>query len=244
MKVLEMRYEGKAKKVFRTTEPETYLIEYKDDATAFNGAKKGKIAHKGAWNNQITTLLFQKLAGAGIPSHFIRQLDETHMLVKQVEIIPLEVIVRNIASGSMAKRYALTEGMIFNQPVLEFSYKNDALGDPMINTSQALAIGLAKEEEVGEIEAQALAVNRVLKDIFAQAGLDLVDFKLEFGRTADGKILLADEISPDTCRLWDKESGKRLDKDRFRQDLGDVEAAYAEVYDRLKSSTLDMTSGD
>lgn len=234
MDVLEQLYEGKAKKVFKTSETDTYLIEYKDDATALNGAKKGQIENKGALNNRITALIFQWLEQAGISSHFVQLTDDTHMLVKKVEIVPLEVIVRNISAGSFAKRFGVDEGSIFTEPVLEFSYKNDALGDPMINTSQALAIGLATEDEIKEIRSQALAVNQALRVLFEKVDLLLVDFKLEFGRSSDGTILLADEISPDTCRLWDKGSLKRLDKDRFRQDLGGVAEAYQEVYERLQ----------
>ena len=233
MQKLEQLYEGKAKKVFATDDPELLIVDYKDDATAFNGIKKGSIAGKGIINNQMSNRLMQRLEREGIPTHFVRELSERETLVKRVQIVPLEVIVRNLAAGSFSKRYGVPEGQPFDRPTIEFSYKNDELGDPLINTSHLLAIHLATEEEVETIKRYAFRVNEVLRAFWAQCGVTLVDFKLEFGRLADGTIILADEISPDTCRLWDSATGKKLDKDRFRRDLGGVEDAYAEVMRRL-----------
>ena len=226
-------YEGKAKKVFQTDDPELLIVSYKDDATAFNGLKKGTIAGKGVINNQMSNLLMQKLEKAGIPTHFVEELSERETLVKKVSIVPLEVIVRNIAAGSFSKRYGVEEGVVFDAPTVEFSYKNDDLGDPLLNTYHALALKLATPEEIATIERYALAVNEELKAFWKSCGVTLVDFKLEFGRLSDGTIVLADEISPDTCRLWDSATGEKLDKDRFRRDLGGVEDAYIEVMKRL-----------
>ena len=233
MNKTEQIYEGKAKKVFRTDDPELYIVDYKDDATAFNGLKKGTIAGKGVINNQMTNHLMQRLEKAGIPTHFVRELSERETLVKKVSIVPLEVIIRNISAGSFAKRYGVEEGIVFDQPTIEFSYKNDDLGDPLINSYHALALKLATEEEIATIKKYAFAVNDILKAFWAECGVTLVDFKLEFGRLSDGTIVLADEISPDTCRLWDSKTHEKLDKDRFRRDLGGVEGAYAEVMKRL-----------
>lgn len=233
MEKREQLYEGKAKKVYRTSEDGLYLVSYKDDATAFNGKKKGSIKDKGIVNNTITNYLMQQLEAQGIPTHFVRQVSERETLVRQVTIIPLEVVVRNVAAGSLAKRLGVAEGTTLRRPVIEYCYKNDALGDPMVNDSHILAMGWATETELAQIAAYAQKINQVLKDRFQAARLDLIDFKLEFGKTPDGKLILADEISPDTCRLWDSQSGKKLDKDRFRRDLGDVEDAYWEVMERL-----------
>ena len=234
MEKLNQLYEGKAKRVYATEDPELLIVSYKDDATAFNGLKKGTIAGKGVINNQMSNRLMARLAQAGVPNHFVRELNERETLVRRVDIVPLEVIVRNIAAGSFSKRYGVEEGVVFAQPTVEFSYKNDALGDPLLNTDHALAIGLATTEEIAAIRRYALAVNDFLRAFWAQAGVTLVDFKLEFGRVKDGAIILADEISPDTCRLWDTATGEKLDKDRFRRDLGGVEEAYQEIMRRLE----------
>ncbi len=226
-------YEGKAKKVFATSNPEQVIVSYKDDATAFNGTKKGAIAGKGSINNTMTNLLMAMLEEHGVATHFIEELSDRETLVKKVAIIPLEVIVRNLSAGSFAKRYGVAEGIVFSAPTVEFSYKNDDLGDPLLNTHHALALGLATRKEIDQIEDLALTVNKLLKEFFAKRNVTLVDFKLEFGRTADGKIVLADEISPDTCRFWDSTTGEKLDKDRFRRDLGGVEEAYREMQRRL-----------
>ena len=233
MQKLEQIYEGKAKKVYKTDDPERYIVDYKDDATAFNGLKKGTIAGKGIINNQMSNRLMQMIEQKGVPTHFVRELSERETLVKKVSIVPLEVIVRNIAAGSFSKRYGVDEGMVFEEPVIEFSYKNDALGDPLLNTDHALALKVATRAEIDTIKSYALKVNSILKAFWAECGVTLVDFKLEFGKTADGSIILADEISPDTCRLWDSATGEKLDKDRFRRDLGGVEEAYAEIMKRL-----------
>ena len=233
MQKLEQVYEGKAKKVFRTDDPELYIVDYKDDATAFNGLKKGTIAGKGVINNQMTNHLMRRMERAGVPTHFVKELSERETLVKKVSIVPLEVIIRNISAGSFAKRYGVEEGIVFDRPTIEFSYKNDDLGDPLINSYHALALKLATEEEIATIKKYAFAVNDILKAFWAECGVTLVDFKLEFGRLSDGTIVLADEISPDTCRLWDSKTHEKLDKDRFRRDLGGVEGAYAEVMKRL-----------
>ena len=233
MQKLEQLYEGKAKKVFRTDDPELYIVDYKDDATAFNGLKKGTIAGKGVINNQMTNHLMRRIEKAGIPTHFVQELSERETLVKKVSIVPLEVIIRNISAGSFAKRYGVEEGIVFDAPTIEFSYKNDDLGDPLINSYHALALGLATAEEIETIKAMAFRVNDVLKAFFKGVQVDLVDFKLEFGRLADGTIVLADEISPDTCRFWDSITHEKLDKDRFRRDLGNVEGAYAEMMRRI-----------
>lgn len=229
----ELLYEGKAKKVYATDDPELLIVSYKDDATAFNGLKKGTIVGKGVINNRMSDLLMARLEREGIPTHLVRELNDRDTLVKRVAIVPLEVIVRNIAAGSFSKRYGVAEGAVFYRPTLEFSYKNDELGDPLLNDDHVLALGLASPEEVAVIRRYALEVNRLLREIWKQCGVTLVDFKLEFGRLPDGAIILADEISPDTCRLWDSQTGDKLDKDRFRRDLGGVEAAYRQVMDRL-----------
>ena len=230
----EMIYEGKAKKVWSTEDPEQLIVSYKDDATAFNGLKKGTIKGKGVINNQMSNALMKRLEKAGIPTHFIEELSERDTLVKRVKIVPLEVIVRNISAGSFSKRYGVPEGIVFDEPTVEFSYKNDELGDPLICSAHVFALKLATKEELALIESMALKVDEVLKEFWAGAGVTLVDFKLEFGKTADGTIVLADEISPDTCRLWDSATGEKLDKDRFRRDLGGVEDAYVEIMRRLR----------
>lgn len=229
----EQLYEGKAKKVFATDAPELLIVSYKDDATAFNGLKKGTIVGKGVINNRMSNLLMQKLEKAGIPTHFVEELSERETLVKKVSIIPLEVIIRNIAAGSFSKRYGVDEGFVFETPTIEFSYKNDELGDPLMNEYHAIAMKLATQEEIETIKKYAFAINEQLKAFWAECGVILVDFKLEFGKLLDGTIVLADEISPDTCRLWDRKTGEKLDKDRFRRDLGGVEDAYAEAMKRL-----------
>ena len=226
-------YEGKAKKVYATDDPNLVIVSYKDDATAFNGLKKGTISGKGVINNQMSNLLMQMLEKNGVPTHFVKELSERETLVRKVEIVPLEVIVRNLSAGSFAKRYGVEEGIVFAEPTLEFSYKNDDLGDPLLNTSHALALGLATKEEIARIQELALKVNELLKARFARVNITLVDFKLEFGRLPDGTIVLADEISPDTCRFWDATTGANLDKDLFRRDLGGEEEAYKEVMARL-----------
>ena len=238
VEVLEQLYEGKAKKVFKTSDDALYMVEYKDDATAFNGEKRGTIEGKGVINNKMSAMLFKELEKQGVETHLVEFVDDTHQLVKRVEIVPLEVIARNVIAGSLSKRVGRPEGEVLPQPILKFSYKNDDLGDPMINRFHATALGLATDEEIDNIIAQALKINELLQAIFDKANLVLVDFKLEFGRTPDGKIILADEISPDTCRLWDKDTHEKLDKDRFRRDLGGVEEAYIEVYNRLKNIGL------
>ena len=226
-------YEGKAKKVFATDNPSLLIVSYKDDATAFNGLKKGTISGKGIINNRMSNMLMKKLEEYGVPTHFVEELSERETVVKKVTIVPLEVIVRNISAGSFSKRYGIEEGKVFEKPTVEFSYKNDDLGDPLINDCHAVAIEVATSEEIETIKNYALKVNDFLKTFWKECGIILVDFKLEFGKLSDGTIVLADEISPDTCRLWDSETGKKLDKDRFRRDLGGVEAAYAEVMKRL-----------
>lgn len=229
---LEMLYEGKAKKIFKTDVEDVLIVDYKDDATAFNGLKKGTIIGKGIVNNRMSNYIFSLLEKEGVPTHFIEELSDRETAVKAVEIVPLEVIMRNIAAGSFSKHMGVKEGSGFLCPILEFSYKNDDLGDPFINDDYALALGLATKEEIETIKKMAHKVNEVLIDFFKKAGLDLIDFKIEFGRYR-GEIILADEISPDTCRLWDCDTKEKLDKDRFRRDLGNVEGAYQEVYKRL-----------
>ena len=229
----EQLYEGIAKKVFATDNPEFLIVSYKDDATAFNGLKKGTIIGKGVINNRMSNLLMQRLEKAGIPTHFVKELNDRETLVKKVSIVPLEVIVRNIAAGSFSKRYGVEEGFVFETPTIEFSYKNDELGDPLMDEYHAIAMKLATEEEIETIKKYAFGINEQLKAFWAECGVILVDFKLEFGRLMDGTIVLADEISPDTSRLWDSKTGEKLDKDRFRRDLGGVEDAYAEVMKRL-----------
>lgn len=225
-------YEGKAKKVFLTENPDILIVSYKDSATAFNGEKKGSIKGKGEINNRMTNYLFRLLDKEGIPTHYVKELSGRETAVKRVEIVPLEVIIRNVAAGSFSKRLGIAEGTVLKEPTIEFSYKNDALGDPLINSSFARALGLASEEEINTIKNYAFKINQILKRIFLAAGLKLIDFKIEFGRYHD-KIILADEISPDTCRLWDVTTNEKLDKDRFRRDLGNVEEAYVEVFSRL-----------
>ena len=233
MEKREQLYEGKAKKVFATADPEMLIVSYKDDATAFNGLKKGTIVGKGGINNKMSNLLMQRLERTGVPTHYVQELSERETLVKRVSIVPLEVIVRNIAAGSFSKRYGVEEGVVFDSPTIEFSYKNDELGDPLLDEYHALALHLATAEEIETIKKYSFAVNEQLKAFWKECGVTLVDFKLEFGRLSDGTIVLADEISPDTCRLWDSKTGEKLDKDRFRRDLGGVEDAYAEVMMRL-----------
>ena len=235
MKKLKLLYEGKAKKVYQTEMAQRLIVEYKDDATAFNGLKKGTIVGKGIINNKMSNRLMQRLEDAGIPTHFVTELNDRETVVQRVSIIPLEVIVRNIAAGSFSKRYGVEEGMVFEQPTIEFSYKNDSLGDPLLNMDHAKALKLATDAEIATIRTMALRINEILKSFWAECGVTLVDFKLEFGRLSDGTIILADEISPDTCRLWDAKTGDKLDKDRFRRDLGGVEDAYAEIMRRLVS---------
>ena len=226
-------YEGKAKKVFATADPNLYIVSYKDDATAFNGLKKGTITGKGAINNRMSNYLMQQLEKAGVPTHFVEELSDRETVVKKVSIVPLEVIIRNISAGSFSKRYGVEEGIVFDEPTIEFSYKNDDLGDPLLNAYHARALKLATADEIETIKSMAFKVNEFLKGFFKKLNIDLVDFKLEFGRLADGTIVLADEISPDTCRLWDCDTHEKLDKDRFRRDLGGVEDAYQEVMKRL-----------
>ena len=233
MEKTEQLYEGKAKKVYATNDPALVIVSYKDDATAFDGAKKGEIRGKGAVNNRMSNFLMQKLAAEGIPTHFVEELSDRETVVKKVEIVPLEVIIRNVSAGHFASRYGVEEGIIFDEPVFEFSYKNDGLHDPLLNTSHALALKLATREEIGAIRTMALKVNDILKAFFAGCGVRLIDFKLEFGRLPDGTIVLADEISPDTCRFWDAKTNEKLDKDRFRRDLGGVEEAYQEMMRRV-----------
>ena len=229
-------YEGKAKKVFATDDPGLLIVSYKDDATAFNGLKRGTIEGKGIINNKMSNALMRLLEKRGIPTHFVEELGERDTLVKRVEIVPLEVIVRNISAGSFSKRYGVDEGIVFSEPTIEYSYKNDALGDPLINEYHALALGLVTKEESDTVKRLAFGINGVLKAFWASCGVTLVDFKLEFGRLPDGSIVLADEISPDTCRLWDSATGKKLDKDRFRRDLGGVEDAYREIMARAEQA--------
>ena len=232
MKELELMYEGKAKKVFKTDDEDLLIVAYKDDATAFNGLKKGTIVGKGIVNNRMSNYLCKILEEKGIPTHYVEDLDERRTVVKKVEIVPLEVIIRNKAAGSFSKRLGVAEGTELKCSTLEFSYKNDDLGDPLINSYMALALGLATKEEIEKITEMAFKINEELKEIFKNIGIELIDFKLEFGRY-HGEIILADEISPDTCRYWDIETHDHLDKDRFRRDLGDAEGAYQEVYRRL-----------
>ena len=235
MEKREQLYEGKAKKVYATDDPALLIVSYKDDATAFNGKKKGTIAGKGVINNQMSNALMRRLECRGVPTHFVEELSERETLVKKVAIVPLEVIVRNVSAGSFAKRYGVEEGIVFPAPTVEFSYKNDALDDPLICLPHIFALGLATKEEMDTIIDLARRVNAFLKEFWAGCGVTLVDFKIEFGRLADGTIILADEISPDTCRLWDSATGEKLDKDRFRRDLGGVEDAYAEIMRRLRA---------
>lgn len=233
MEKREQLYEGKAKKVFKTDDEQLLIVSYKDDATAFNGLKKGTIAGKGVINNKMSNLLMQRLEKAGVPTHFVKELSDRDTLVKKVTIVPLEVIIRNISAGSFSKRYGVEEGIVFDAPTIEFSYKNDELGDPLINDYHAVALRLATWEEIETIKKYAFKVNEELKAFWNECGVTIVDFKLEFGRLSDNTIVLADEISPDTCRLWDSKTHEKLDKDRFRRDMGGVEDAYIEVMKRL-----------
>ena len=229
----EQLYEGKAKKVYATEDPDLVIVSYKDDATALDGLKKGTIAGKGAINNRMSNYLMQLLEKEGIPTHFVEELNDRETVVKRVSIVPLEVIVRNVSAGHFAQRYGVPEGIVFDEPTFEFSYKNDDLHDPLLNDSHALALKLATKEEIDAIRAMALKVNEVLKAFFLSLNVRLIDFKLEFGRLSDGSLVLADEISPDTCRFWDATTGEKLDKDRFRRDLGGIEDAYNEMMRRV-----------
>ena len=233
MKKLQQIYEGKAKKVFATDDPNVVLVDYKDDATAFNGLKKGTITGKGVINNRVTNFLMQMLEKNGIPTHYIEEISDRETLVKKVDIVPLEVIVRNIAAGSLSKRLGVPEGTKLKKTVIEYCYKNDDLGDPMVNEYHIAAMGWATEEEVKLIAGYSLKINKLLSSFLKQSNIELIDFKLEFGKTSDGTIVLADEISPDTCRFWDSKTHEKLDKDRFRRDLGGVEDAYQEILKRL-----------
>lgn len=233
MEKKEQLYEGKAKKVYATDEEGYVIVSYKDDATALDGQKRGTIVGKGAINNRMTNFLMQLLSKNGVPTHFVKELSERETVVRKVQIVPLEVIIRNISAGSFAKRYGVEEGIVFEEPTIEFSYKNDELHDPLINSYHALALKLATKEEIERIKSLAFTVNRMLKEYFLSLGVKLVDYKLEFGRLADGTIVLADEISPDTCRFWDANTNEKLDKDRFRRDMGGVEEAYKEMMKRV-----------
>lgn len=233
MQKTELLYEGKAKKVYATEDPAYCIVSYKDDATAFNGLKKGTIIGKGVVNNRMSNFMFQMLEKEGVKTHFVEEIDERDTVVRKVTIVPLEVIVRNKAAGSLSKRLGLDEGTPMRVPVLEFCYKDDALGDPMVNDYHILAAGFATREEIDQIAAMSLKVNELMLAFFKSVNVDLIDFKLEFGKTADGEIILADEISPDTCRFWDATTGEKLDKDRFRRDMGGVEEAYDEMMRRI-----------
>ena len=233
MEKREQLYESKAKKVFATDEENAVIVSYKDDATAFDGAKKGTIVGKGVVNNKMSNFLMQILEKQGVKTHYVQELNDRETVVKKVEIVPLEVIIRNISAGSFARNYGVEEGIVFDEPTIEFSYKNDDLHDPLINAYHAVALKLATKDEINKIKEMAFKVNDVLKEYFLGLGVKLVDFKLEFGKTADGEIVLADEISPDTCRFWDKDTNEKLDKDRFRRDMGGVEDAYKEMMKRV-----------
>ncbi|MBR6444598.1 MAG: phosphoribosylaminoimidazolesuccinocarboxamide synthase [Firmicutes bacterium] len=233
MEKREQMYEGKAKKVFKTDDPRYVIVDYKDDATAFNGEKKGQIAGKGVVNNTMSNIIFQLLEKKGVPTHFVEQISERETIVKAVKILPLEVIVRNVSAGSFAKRYGVEEGIVFDEPTFEFSYKNDDLGDPLMVESHALALKLATKEQIETVRKYAMIVNDTLKEFFLERDLKLIDFKIEFG-LCDGEVILADEISPDTCRLWDVHTNEKMDKDRFRRDLGNVEETYQAVFERVK----------
>ena len=228
-------YEGKAKQIYTTDNDNEFVVYYKDDATAFNGEKKAEIASKGILNNKISTIMFEELAREGIESHFIKSISDREMLVKKVEILPLEVIVRNITAGSFCKRYGVEEGIVLDQPIFEMSYKNDEFGDPLLNDDHAVALNLATREEIEFLRNQTLKINEIMKRFFLKMDLKLVDFKLEFGKDSDGKIILADEISPDTCRLWEVDTNEKLDKDRFRRNLGDLVQGYEEVLARMSN---------
>jgi len=235
MEKRELAYEGKAKQVYLTDDPNKVIIHHKDDASAFNGVKRSSIANKGVLNNSISTKLMTMLSAEGIPTHLIEKLNDRDQLCERVDIYPLEVIVRNTIAGSMAARLGIEEGTIPPNTIYELCYKNDAYGDPLINEDHAVALGLASYEELARIKELTLAINQMLIKYFASQGINLVDFKLEFGRTQDGRIVLADEISPDSCRLWDMETGEKLDKDRFRRDLGGIEEAYVEILNRVSA---------
>ena len=230
---LEQLYEGKAKKVYATNDPDLVIVDYKDDATAFNGEKKGTISGKGVINNQMTNFMFKMLEKEGVPTHLVEEISERETIVKKVSIVPLEVIIRNVAAGSFSKRMGVEEGKQLLCPILEFSYKNDDLGDPFINDYYALALGIATKEDIDTISKYAFKVNEFMVNFFKKLNIDLIDFKIEFGKTSDGTIILADEISPDTCRFWDSTTHEKLDKDRFRRDMGGVEEAYQEIMKRL-----------
>lgn len=233
MEKVTQLYEGKAKKVYSTNDPELVIVSYKDDATALDGLKRGTITGKGVVNNRMSNFLFKLLEKQGVNTHYVEELNDRETVVKKVSIVPLEVIIRNISAGSFAKRYGVEEGIVFAEPTIEFSYKNDDLHDPLINSYHALALGLATKEEIETIKSMAFKVNEALKAYFLSLNVKLVDFKLEFGRLSDGTIVLADEISPDTCRFWDADTNEKLDKDRFRRDMGGVEAAYGEMMKRV-----------
>ena len=236
MEKREMLYEGKAKQVFATDNPDEVIVRFKDDATAFNAQKRGQVDKKGVLNNAITTLIFEYLKEKEIPTHFIKQLDDREQLVRKVSIIPLEMVVRNYSAGSMAQRLGLEEGIKSPVTIFDICYKKDELGDPLINDYHAIFLGAATREDLDEMYSLTDKVNEILKELFDKMNIILVDFKIELGKTSDGKIVLADEISPDTCRLWDKDTMKKLDKDRFRRDLGEVTEAYEEIYSRLKTA--------
>ncbi len=233
MKKLEQIYEGKAKKVFATDDEQLVIVSYKDDATALDGLKKGTISGKGAINNQMSNFLMKMLEEKGVPTHFVKELSDRETVVKKVSIMPLEVIVRNVSAGHFASRYGVQEGIVFDSPTIEFSYKNDELHDPLLNSYHAIALKIATKEEIETIKTLAFKINEILKEFFIQRNVKLIDFKLEFGKTHDGKIVLADEISPDTCRFWDATTNEKLDKDRFRRDMGGVENAYTEMFKRV-----------
>ena len=233
MQKIEQLYEGKAKRVYSTEDENLVIVSYKDDATAFDGTKKGTIVGKGVVNNRMSNFLMQVLEKNGVKTHFVEEINDRETVVKKVSIVPLEVIIRNISAGSFAKRFGVEEGIVFDEPTIEFSYKNDDLHDPLMNAYHAIALKLATREEIETIKAMAFKVNEVLKEYFLKLNVKLVDFKLEFGRLSDGTIVLADEISPDTCRFWDKDTNEKLDKDRFRRNLGGVEDAYAEMMHRV-----------
>lgn len=238
MKKLEMLYSGKAKMVFKTDDPDVYVIEYRDDATAFNGQKKGSYENKGILNNKIANIIFKEIEKHNVPTHLIEEISDRETVVKKVEIIPLEVIIRNVAAGSFSKRYGVPEGTALKCTILEFSYKNDELNDPLINDYHAMALSIATREELDEISKMAFKINEIITEIFKKINLRLIDFKIEFGKTSDGKIILADEISPDTCRLWEIGTDEKMDKDRFRRDMGGFMEAYNEVYKRLSETAF------
>jgi len=238
MEKRELLYEGKAKQIYATDNPDQVVMYYKDDTTAFNGVKKSSIENKGVLNNGISTIVFTMLEDQGIPTHLIQTLNDREQLCQKVEIIPLEVIVRNTIAGSMANRLGIDEGTVPSNTIYELSYKNDAYGDPLINEDHAVALNLASYEELTQIKQMTLRINEILKSFFADLGINLVDFKIEFGRTSDGQVVLADEFSPDSCRLWDAKTGAKMDKDRFRRDLGNVQEAYAEVFKRVNRGSV------